>query len=59
MPAERAQEVTDHLVAGGVRAILSYAPLVLQVPDHVWVRYIDPVAVVHSMTYYLAREEEL
>lgn len=59
VPGTRAQEVTDQLVAGGVRAILSYAPIVLQVPDNVWVRYIDPVAVVHSMTYYLAREEDM
>lgn len=57
VPANRAQEVADHLVAGGARAILSYAPVVLQAPENVWVRYIDPVAVVHSMTYYLAREE--
>lgn len=56
VPAQSAQEVTDRLVMAGVRAILSYAPTVLQVPDGVWVRYIDPVAVLHSMTYYLARD---
>ncbi|HWQ13316.1 MAG TPA: redox-sensing transcriptional repressor Rex [Roseiflexaceae bacterium] len=58
VPAGHAQEVADQLVAAGVRAILNYAPTVLQVPEGVWVRYIDPVAVLHSMTYYLAREEE-
>jgi AT-rich DNA-binding protein len=42
----------------GVRAILSYAPMILQVPEDVWVRYIDPVAVLQSMTYYLAREQQ-
>jgi redox-sensing transcriptional repressor len=57
VPAARAQEVTDRLVDAGIRAILSYAPMVVQVPDHVLVRYIDPVALMHSMTYYLAREE--
>ena len=56
VPAGRAQEVTDQLVAAGVRAILNYAPTVLQVPEGVWVRNIDPVAVMHSLTYYLARE---
>lgn len=55
VPANRAQDVTDLLVAAGVRAILSYAPIIVQVPEKVWVRYIDPVAVLHSMTYYLAR----
>ena len=58
VPAGRAQEVADTLVTAGVRAILNYAPVVIQVPDNVWVRHIDPVAVLHSMTYYLAREEE-
>jgi redox-sensing transcriptional repressor len=58
VPAARAQEVADMLVAAGVRAILNYAPVVIQVPENVWVRHIDPVAVLHSMTYYLAREEE-
>lgn len=57
VPALRAQEVTDVLVASGVRAILNYAPIILHVPEGVWVRCIDPVAVLHSMTYYLGREE--
>lgn len=57
VPAGHAQEVAELLVSAGVRAILSYAPTVVQVPAGVWVRYIDPVAIIHSMTYYLAREE--
>ncbi|GAB4428078.1 MAG: redox-sensing transcriptional repressor Rex [Chloroflexi bacterium OHK40] len=56
VPATVAQSVADQLVEAGVRAILNYAPVVLQTPEDVWVRYIDPVAVLHSMTYYLARE---
>jgi redox-sensing transcriptional repressor len=57
VPAIHAQGVADQLVQAGVKAILSYAPTVVQVPDDVWVRYIDPVAIIHSMTYYLARHE--
>lgn len=57
VPAAHAQEVADLAIAGGVRAVLSYAPVVIQVPEGVWVRYIDPVSVLHSMTYYLANEE--
>ena len=56
VPANRAQDVVDRLVAAGVRAILNYAPIIVQVPDGVWVRHIDPVSLLHSMTYYLARE---
>ncbi|HEU5090375.1 MAG TPA: redox-sensing transcriptional repressor Rex, partial [Roseiflexaceae bacterium] len=36
VPAAHAQEVADKLVAAGVRAILSYAPTVVQVPEGVW-----------------------
>jgi redox-sensing transcriptional repressor len=56
VPASRAQEAADTLIAAGVRAILNYAPVVIQAPEEVWVRNIDPVGLLHSMTYYLARE---
>jgi redox-sensing transcriptional repressor len=54
--AEHAQEVVNRLVNAGVEAILTYAPVIVQVPEGVWVRHIDPVSLLHSMTYYLARE---
>ena len=57
VPADRAQGVANDLIKAGVRALLSYAPTVLQVPQGVWVRYIDPLSVLHSMTFYLARGE--
>ena len=54
--ADHAQEVVDRLVDAGVEAILNYAPVIVRVPEGVWVRHIDPVSLLHSMTYYLARE---
>jgi redox-sensing transcriptional repressor len=57
--AEQAQEVVNLLVKAGVEAILNYAPVIVQVPEGVWVRHIDPVSLLHSMTYYLAREAPL
>lgn len=57
VPADRAQQVANVLIKANVRAILSYAPTVIQVPDGVWVRYIDPIAILHSMTFYLSRDE--
>ncbi len=54
VPAATAQAVTEQLVAAGVRAILNYAPITLNVPDHVRVQYIDPVVHLQRMTYYLA-----
>jgi len=57
VPADRAQQVANVLVKAKVRALLSYAPTVLQVPEGVWVRYIDPITVLHSMTFYLSRDD--
>lgn len=54
VPAENAQDVADMLIAAGVRAILNYAPINLNVPDNVHVQYIDPVIHLQRMTYYLA-----
>lgn len=53
VPAAAAQEMTNRLVDGGVRALLNYAPAVLKVPASVTVREIDPVGAMQSMTYYL------
>ena len=47
------QQVADTLVAAGVRALLNYAPINLNVPDNVHVQYIDPVLHLQRMTYYL------
>lgn len=52
-PASAAQDVADRMVAGGVRALLNYAPTVLRVPEGVVVREVDPVAALQSMTFYL------
>ncbi len=52
-PARAAQRTADRLIVGDVGAILNYAPVVLQVPEWVCVRDIDPVTMLQSMTYYL------
>jgi redox-sensing transcriptional repressor len=53
VPADAAQSVVDKLMEAGVRAILNYAPAILNVPDSVHVQYIDPVIHLQRMTYYL------
>ncbi|MFN2135380.1 MAG: redox-sensing transcriptional repressor Rex [Candidatus Promineifilaceae bacterium] len=53
LPREAAQEITDRLVEVGVRALLSYVPVHLAVPDGVQVSYSDPVVQMQRMTYYL------
>lgn len=56
VPAEFAQDVTNRLIECGIKAILNYAPINLDVPDDVLVQYIDPVVHLQHMTYYLTHE---
>jgi len=53
IPAASAQEVTDKLVKAGIKSILNYAPLSINVPAEVRVQYIDPSVHLQRMTYYL------
>jgi redox-sensing transcriptional repressor len=53
VPGPQAQAVADQLVEAGVRAILSYAPVNLNVPSGVRVQNIDPSIHLQRMTYYL------
>ena len=53
VPASAAQAVTDMLIKAGVKAILNYAPINLNVPEDVYVQYIDPATHLQHMTYYL------
>lgn len=58
-PAGAAQEVTDALVAAGVRSILNFAPIVLAVPDDVVVRKVDLAQELQILTYYEQRTAAL
>ncbi|MDP1713955.1 MAG: redox-sensing transcriptional repressor Rex [Anaerolineales bacterium] len=53
VPATAAQSAADKLIQAGVRAILNYAPINLNVPNNVKVQYIDPATHLQRMTYYL------
>lgn len=51
-PAERAQEVTDMLVGAGIRSILNFAPVVLNVPDGVRLRQVDLALELQVLSFY-------
>ncbi len=53
VPATAAQGVADKLVRSGIKAILNYAPISLNVPNDIHVQYIDPASHLQRMTYYL------
>jgi redox-sensing transcriptional repressor len=53
VPASAAQEVANMLVEAGVKAILNYAPISLNVPPGVRVQYLDPSIGLQRMMYYM------
>lgn len=56
-PGEGAQQVCDLLVAAGVRSILNFAPVVLQVPDHVEVRKVDLAVELQILSFHVSRRD--
>lgn len=53
VPAKAAQQISEILVKAGIKAILSYAPTPLNLPDGIHVQYIDPIIQLQHMTFYL------
>jgi redox-sensing transcriptional repressor len=52
-PAAQAQGVADQLIKAGIRGILNYAPISINIPAGVYIQYIDPSIHLQRMTYYL------
>lgn len=55
VPAAEAQRVTDALVGAGVRSILNFAPVEVEVPRGVTVRRVDLAIELQLLTYYGTR----
>ncbi len=53
VPGTVAQEVANELVAGGVLAILNFAPIILQVPDNVVVNNVDLAIELENLSYFI------
>ena len=58
VPAEAAQGVADRLVKAGVRAILNFAPVPLQVPAHVTLRSVNMALELEILSYALVNQED-
>jgi redox-sensing transcriptional repressor len=58
-PASVAQNVCDRLVQAGVTSILNFAPVVLNVPDHVDVRKVDLAAELQILSFHETRKAAL
>jgi len=53
-PAEAAQEVVDRLVRAGIKAILNFAPVPLEVPGDVEVKTVNMALELETLSYALA-----
>jgi redox-sensing transcriptional repressor len=53
VPAPHGQSVANVLVEAGLRAILNFSPVVLEVPDTVTVHNVDLAAELESLSYFI------
>lgn len=53
VPTTVAQSTVNRLIKAGIKAILTYTPIHLKVPDHIHISYSDPVVQLQQMAYYL------
>lgn len=52
VPAASAQDTADALVRAGVKSIISFAPVPLQLPAGIFVEYMDVTAALESAAYF-------
>ena len=53
VPGTAAQEVVNSLVNVGIQAILNFAPIILQVPEHVVVNNVDLAIELENLSYFI------
>jgi len=57
VPVTVAQEVANELVQAGIRAILNFAPTILQVPDGVTVNNVDLAIELENLSYFIPQTD--
>ncbi len=59
VPADKAQQVADALVAAGIKGILNFAPVMLKLPTHVSLVAVDLAVQLEQLAFlvHLAQEE--
>lgn len=53
VPEHAAQEIADYVISAGVRAIVNFAPLLLNVPPDVALRNVDLARELETLCFYL------
>ncbi|HNT30429.1 MAG TPA: redox-sensing transcriptional repressor Rex, partial [bacterium] len=52
VPATASQKVVDALVMGGVRGILMFTDMLVKVPEHVFVEYVDMTTLLETTIFF-------
>ncbi len=58
VPEGAAQAVADHAVAAGIHAVLSFAPVTLELPEDVVVRYVDMTSELEFLSFWIEHGAE-
>ena len=58
VPAQQAQIIVDRLVECGIKAILNFAPVKINIPDGIYVHNVDLTNELQSLIYYSSAERE-
>lgn len=58
VPSTKSQEITDILVDSGIKGILSFSPVNLDVPDDVVVQYIDLTSELQTLLYFTKQKKD-
>lgn len=53
-PKETAQEVVDLMARVGVKGVLNFAPIRLELPDNMWLRNVNLAVALESLSFYLS-----
>ena len=56
-PASAAQEVATAMAEAGIRSVLNFAPVVLDLPDHIGLRTVDLSTELQVLSFYLHRQD--
>lgn len=58
VPSIKSQQVAELLVDAGIRGILSFSPVNLDIPDHVVVQYVDLTSELQTLLYFMTQKEK-
>ncbi len=58
VPAQAAQRVADMMVDAGIHAVLNFAPIMLRVPPHVYVRNVSFLQELAVLSYHLSSDDD-